>query len=89
MELQQAISREKHQSLIGTTRRVLVDGREDGVYVGRTEWDAPEIDATVLLSSNEAIEVGEFLDVAIESASEYDMYGSLISVRGQSMPTTR
>ncbi len=88
MELQQAISHEKHQSLIGTTQRVLVDGCEDGVYIGRTEWDAPEIDGNVLLSGNGAIEVGEFLDVAIERASEYDMYGSLISVRGQSTPTT-
>lgn len=81
MELQKALCHEKNQSLIGTTQRVLVDGREDAVYIGRTERDAPEIDTNVLISSGGEIAVGEFLDVAIESASEYDVYGSPISAR--------
>ncbi len=84
MELQQAISREQNQRLIGTTQRVLVDGREDGVYIGRTERDAPEIDMNVLISGCGEIDVGEFLEVAIESASEYDVYGSPVSARRQS-----
>ncbi len=84
MELQQGISREKNRMLIGTTQRVVVDACEDGVCIGRTERDAPEIDTNVLISSDRPIAAGTFLDVAIESASEYDVCGSPVSAHGQS-----
>ncbi len=77
MELQQEISVEKNERLVGTTQRVLLDRYESGCFVGRTERDAPEIDNEVFVTPDKRLKVGNFCDVEIESASEYDMYGRL------------
>ncbi len=77
MELQREISEEKNQLLVGSTQKVLIDRVEAGLYVGRTERDAPEIDNEVYVRSDEILTVGDFHQVAIESASEYDLYACL------------
>ena len=77
MQAQQAISESKNQLLINTTQRIIVDRIEDGVYVGRTERDAPEIDDEVFVNSSRHLTVGEFVEVDIDDATEYDLFGNV------------
>jgi ribosomal protein S12 methylthiotransferase len=77
MAAQQEISEEKNRELTETTQRVLIDRMEDGMFIGRTERDAPEIDNEVFVNSPRLLSVGEFVDVDIEDATEYDLYGRL------------
>ena len=74
MKAQAKISFKKNRALINTTRRVLVDGMEDHALFGRLETQAPEIDGVVYLSETEAAP-GEFVDVVIADAAEYDLIG--------------
>jgi len=80
MQAQQAISEEKNQLLINTTQRVIVDRIDDGVYAGRTERDAPEIDNEVFVHSSGSLSTGEFVEVDIDDATEYDLFGSVHGV---------
>jgi ribosomal protein S12 methylthiotransferase len=78
MQIQQEISLEFGQSLVGCGLKVLVDELEsEGVYLGRTEWDAPEIDCAVLIEAQGeiAVEIGEFIEVEITDAVDYDLIG--------------
>jgi ribosomal protein S12 methylthiotransferase len=75
MKAQAKISLKKNRALVGTSRRVLVDGMEDLALIGRLQTQAPEIDGVVYLSETEA-EPGEFLDVTITEAAEYDLMGT-------------
>ena len=77
MELQQTISVERNEQLINTTQRVLLEREEEGMYVGRTERDAPDIDNEVYVRSSRPIPLSQFVDVDIEDASEYDLFGSV------------
>jgi len=77
MLLQQKISFEKNKSFIGKTIKVLV-GKQDphaGLYVGRSERYAPDIDGEVILKSNKSVKLNNFYDVEIVSAKEYDLIG--------------
>lgn len=85
MRIQQGISAKKMEEKVGRIVRVLTD-REEGDYViGRTEFDSPEVDCEVLIRANgeglmakgERIKIGEFYDVKIERAEEFDLYGTL------------
>ncbi len=74
MEVQQTISRQRLAAKVGKTMRVLVDEiRNDGTAVARSHADAPEIDGQVLIAAAQGIRVGEFIDVRITSAQEYDL----------------
>ena len=75
MEAQKEISLERNSALIDTRQKVIVDRLEGDRYAGRTERDAPEIDNEVLFSSGRALHPGEFTEVHIVDASEYDLYG--------------
>jgi ribosomal protein S12 methylthiotransferase len=75
MEVQKGISVERNEALVGSKLRVLIDRAEDGLYVGRTEQDAPEIDNEVFVSSPGPLTPGTFSDVEIHDATEYDLYG--------------
>jgi ribosomal protein S12 methylthiotransferase len=75
MKVQAKISLKKNRALIGATRRVLVDGMEDMALTGRLETQAPDIDGMVYLSETEA-EAGEFVDIIITDATEYDLMGT-------------
>lgn len=76
MRRQIEISLSKNQQLVGQVLEVLVEGRdEDGSYIGRTEYDAPEIDNAVLFTSSEVHCPGEFVRVLIEDAFDYDLVG--------------
>jgi ribosomal protein S12 methylthiotransferase len=78
MALQQEISDEANQASIGTHRTVLVESVEGGVAVGRSEFDAPEIDNEVFIRGEPLPAVGEFCRVEIVDAYEYDVVGRVI-----------
>ena len=80
MELQQGISYEKNQELIGSIQRVLIEGYlvEDDVYVGRTYRDAPGVDGIVFVSAPYELMSGSFVDVKITEANEYDLTGVIV-----------
>ena len=73
IELQHDISLERNESFIGKTLRVLVDQSENNIGVGRTEYDSPEIDNIVNIEGQ--VEKGEFVNIQIESANEYELIG--------------
>jgi len=78
MEIQQRISQEANRAIIGARRRVLVDRIENDIAVGRTEHDAPEIDNEVFIHGNPLPAVGDFCEVEIVDAYEYDIVGRLM-----------
>jgi len=79
MSVQAKISLRKTRKLIGSKQRVLIDGMEDMMLIGRLGTQAPEIDGVVYLSETEA-SPGEFVDVTITDATEYDLVGTARSV---------
>jgi len=79
MEIQQGISFEKNQEKIGNTYKVLIDKKDGGYFVGRTEFDSPEVDNEVLIdASKHYATVGSFVDVKIDSAEDFDLYGQIV-----------
>ncbi len=79
MEIQQSISFEKNQMLIGKVLKVLFDKKEGGYFVGRTEFDSPEVDNEVLIPADKYfVRVGDFANVLITDATEYDLIGEIV-----------
>jgi ribosomal protein S12 methylthiotransferase len=80
MLLQQQISAKKTAAMIGKTLDVLVEGRipEEGVYVGRTYRDAPEVDGYIFLNAEEEIISGDFVTAEVTGADEYDLTGDVV-----------
>jgi ribosomal protein S12 methylthiotransferase len=77
MELQQGISLELNQQKVGKTFKVLIDRKEGGSYIGRTEFDSPEVDNEVVIESPENyLRIGDFSNVKIHSATEFDLQGT-------------
>lgn len=76
MELQQDISANINRSRVGQTLKVLVDRKEGNHFIGRTEFDSPEVDNEVLISAQHYVRVGDFVNVHIDSAEEFDLYGT-------------
>ncbi|GAA4468425.1 30S ribosomal protein S12 methylthiotransferase RimO [Nibrella saemangeumensis] len=80
MELQQGISYELNQGKVGKTYKVLFDRKEGGYFIGRTEFDSPEVDNEVLVpASQQLIQLGSFANVRITEAHEFDLYGEVVS----------
>jgi len=79
MELQSGISHELNQEKIGKTFKVLFDKVEGDYFIGRTEFDSPEVDNEVLVKKeNEYVRLGDFAEVKITSADHYDLYGDVV-----------
>jgi len=78
MEIQMAISMELNKQKVGKTFKTLIDRREGEYYVGRTEFDSPEVDNEVLIESDKELEIGEFYSVKVYKAESYDLYGEII-----------
>lgn len=76
--LQEGISLKLNQKKIGKTFKVLIDRKEGEYYVGRTEFDSPEVDNEVLISIEEKIKIGNFYQVKITDAVEFDLYGEIV-----------
>ena len=80
MRLQQRISAEVQEEKVGQVMRVIIDREEGDYWVGRTEFDSPEVDPEVLIERSAApdISIGNFYQVRIESADDFDLYGKPI-----------
>ncbi|WP_312822077.1 30S ribosomal protein S12 methylthiotransferase RimO [Epilithonimonas sp.] len=79
MEIQQQISWEKNQEKVGKIFKCIFDRKEGDYFVGRTEYDSPDVDNTVLVPAKDVyISIGEFANVKITSAEDYDLYGELV-----------
>lgn len=78
MTLQQTISLDKNNNKINKNFRVIIDVKDGNRYVGRTSYDAPEIDNEVIIETDRNLEIGSFIDVHITDATEYDLIGKPI-----------
>jgi ribosomal protein S12 methylthiotransferase len=78
MEIQQDISLKLNQLKVGKTFNVLIDRLEGDFYIGRTEFDSPEVDNEVLISDTTKLKIGEFYNVKITEADAFDLYGSIL-----------
>ena len=78
MAVQQDISWALNQEKIDKTYKVLFDRKEGGYFIGRTEFDSPEVDNEVLLPASQYVRLGDFANVKITNAEEFDLYGELV-----------
>ncbi|WP_026751528.1 30S ribosomal protein S12 methylthiotransferase RimO [Sediminibacterium sp. C3] len=78
MEVQQEISYEKNQEKVGQIFKVLIDKKEAGRYLGRTEFDSVEVDNEVVIHSKKKLAIGEFVQVKITKAYDYDLEGEVL-----------
>lgn len=78
MELQQAISLQLNEEKIGKIFKVLIDRSEEGFFVGRTQYDSPEVDNEVLVADDQQLSIGHFYQVKITGAGEFDLYGVVV-----------
>lgn len=79
MAVQQEISAEINESKVGQTLKVLFDRKEGGYFIGRTEFDSPEVDNEVLVEAKHHVRLGDFAEVKITSAAEFDLYGTPVN----------
>jgi len=79
MEVQQEISFEKNKTKVGKTYKVLVDKKESGRYIGRTEFDSVEVDNEVIIQTSRKLMPGDFVQVKITKAYDFDLEGELVS----------
>ncbi|MBO5352741.1 MAG: 30S ribosomal protein S12 methylthiotransferase RimO [Lachnospiraceae bacterium] len=81
MKLQQQISRKRGEEKVGRTIRVMIEGKlpEDDIFIGRSYMDAPNVDGFVFVHSKDSYLSGEFVDVKITQAKEYDLVGEAVS----------
>jgi len=75
MAIQQNISSELNETRIGKVYKVLIDRREGEFFVGRTEYDSPEVDQEVLIPTKHNLKPGEFYDIMITESTDFDLYG--------------
>ncbi len=80
MALQNGISLDNNRRRVGRTEQVLIDSRQGDFYVGRTQYDSPEVDQEILIPADERrLLRGHFYDVRITSAADYDLYGTVVA----------
>ena len=82
MQVQARISEDKLADKVGSTLQVLIDEADNNEYVGRSYADAPEIDGNVFVSSPQPLLPGDIVKVHIDSAAEYDLWGSVVNKQG-------
>ena len=79
MELQQGISFDINQEKVGQTYKVLIDRKEGDFFIGRTEFDSPEVDNEVLINANSGYAaIGSFVNVKVDRAEDFDLYGEIV-----------
>ena len=79
MELQESIASSINESKVGQTLKVIIDREDPDYFVGRTEFDSPEVDGEVLIEKGGLLQVGEFYEVRITSAMPFDLMGIVAS----------
>ena len=75
MAVQQEVSLDVNRGKVGQVLKVVIDREETDYFIGRTEFDSPEVDPEVLVEKSLALEIGQFYDVEITGAEEFDLYG--------------
>ena len=78
MALQEEISQDIQQHKVGQTLRVIVDREDEDYYIGRTQWDSPEVDPEVLISKEKPLAIGEFAQVRITEALPFDLVANSV-----------
>jgi len=78
MEIQQQVSAGLNRQKIGEVFKVIIDRKEDGFFIGRTQFDSPEVDGEVLITSEIELQKGTFVDVVITGSEDYDLYGKIM-----------
>ncbi len=79
MEVQQGISFEKNQDKVGQTYKVLIDRVDGDYFIGRTEYDSPEVDNEVVLNAKDNYaRIGDFVQIKIDRAEDFDLYGTIV-----------
>ena len=79
MEIQQQVSAELNRDKVGKVFKVIIDRNEGDYYIGRTEFDSPEVDGEVLIQTKEELQKGNFVQVKVTGAEDYDLYAELLS----------
>lgn len=78
MAVQQRISKKINEDKVGQTLKVIIDREEADYFIGRTEFDSPEVDPEVLVSKKQPLAIGEFYNVNITGAEEFELYGEVV-----------
>ena len=78
MAIQADISRSKNEERVGNIERVIIDGKSGDFYIGRSQYDSPEVDEEILVSSHKRLMKGKFYEVRITDADDFDLYGEII-----------
>lgn len=79
MRVQEGISADVNASKVGQTFRVIVDREEEDFYVGRTQYDSPEVDPEILISKDTPLSPGSFYQVKVIDAQAFDLYGKVLN----------
>lgn len=80
MEIQEVISQSVNDEKVGHVFKVVIDREEEDYFIGRTEYDSPEVDGEVLISKNKELIIGEMYDVKINSAFPFDLFGEVVTL---------
>lgn len=78
MAVQQKISKKINEDKVGQSLKVIIDREEADYYIGRTEFDSPEVDPEVLVSKDQKLTIGEFYNVEVTGAEEFELYGKVV-----------
>jgi len=78
MGIQQIVSSQLNAERVGQTLKVIIDREDEEFFVGRTEFDSPEVDGEVLISKEVSLKKGQFCEVKITSSEEFDLYGKVV-----------
>ncbi|MCB0777853.1 MAG: TRAM domain-containing protein, partial [Chitinophagaceae bacterium] len=78
MEVQQDISYELNQQKVGKVFKTIIDKKEAGRYLGRTEFDSVEVDNEVVIAADKKLPIGDFVNVRISKAYDYDLEGEVV-----------
>ena len=78
MEIQEEIALQSNSEKIGNTLKIIIDREEDDYFVGRTQWDSPEVDPEVLVRKSRPMQIGEFYDVRIVEALPFELIAELV-----------
>jgi ribosomal protein S12 methylthiotransferase len=75
MSIQEKIARQINESKVGKTLKVIIDREESGFYIGRTEYDSPEVDPEVLIDKSQKLNIGDFYNIKITGTQSFDLLG--------------
>lgn len=78
MQIQKRISLALNAERVGKTMRAIIDRTEGDYYIGRSQYDSPEVDEEILITSTKELEMGQMVDVLITDCEEYDLYGKVV-----------